>query len=176
MGSVRRKKKEDHMIKIGLAGFSRVQITEKGELVGDSGWVHNTITDYGLDEGLAQVIASSAGSVRAGFAALGTGTAPGTAATALPGENTQKTNARDGLSYSTLTSASGAGCTARFYGTFASSESRISTTLAIANIGLYVSSATDQSNLLCGATYTASTLATNQDVNYTYEWRFATTT
>jgi len=169
------KKKNGHAVKFGLAGFARVAIMEDGKLVGDSGWCHNVITDYGLDEGLAQILASQAGSVRAAFAAIGTGTAPATNSTALDGENAA-TAGRDALSYSTVTSATGAGCTARFYGTFASSESRNTVTnLAIRNIGLYTGSATNGSNLLCGATYTVSTLNTNQDINYTYEWRFQTT-
>jgi hypothetical protein len=170
------RKKKGNMVKFGLAGFARIQINEKGKLIGDSGWVHNVITDYGLDEGLAQVLASQAGSVRAAYAALGTGTAPATNATALDGENAA-TAGRDLISYATVTSATGIACTARFYGTFGSSESRNTVTnLAIRNIGLYTGSATSGSNLLCGATYTISTLNTNQDVNYTYEWRFATTT
>uniref|UniRef100_A0A6M3JVF7 Uncharacterized protein n=1 Tax=viral metagenome TaxID=1070528 RepID=A0A6M3JVF7_9ZZZZ len=170
------KKQKGHVVKFGLAGFARVQIARNGKLEGDSGWVHNVITDYGLDEGLAQVLASQGGSVRAAYAAIGTGTAPGTAATSLNGENAA-TNGRDLLSYVTVTSATGAGCTARFYGTFASTESRNTVTnFAMQNIGLYTGSAIAGSNLLCGATYAASTLNTNQDVNYTYEWRFQTTT
>lgn len=171
-----RGKRNGNMVKFGLAGFARIKIKERGKLVGDSGWAHNVITDYGLDEGLGCVLASQAGSVRAAYAALGTGTAPATNTTALPGENVQVSNARDLLSYSTVTAATGTGCTARFYGSFLSSESRITTTIAIQNIGLYSGSATSGSNLLCGATYTVSTLNTNQDVNYTYEWRFQTTT
>ena len=165
----------NNMVKFGLAGFARIQIAENGRVMGDSGWVHNVITDYGLDEGLACVLAVQAESVRAAYAALGTGTAPATNATALSGENAA-TAGRDALSFGTGTSATGAACTARFYGTFASAESRCTATLAIQNIGLYTGSATSGSNLLCGATYTVSTLNTNQDVNYTYEWRFATTT
>jgi len=171
-----RKVKDTHAVKFGLAGFARVQIMENGKLKGDSGWVHNVVTDYGLDECLGRVLASQGGSVRAAYAALGTGTAPATNATALDGENAA-TDGRDALSYSVVTAADGSGVTARYYGTFASSESRNTVTnLAIKNIGLYTGSATDGSNLLCGATYTVSTLNTNQDVNYTYEWRFQTTT
>ena len=171
-----KKKNNGNAVKFGLAGFARVQIMEGGKLKGDSGWVHNTITDYGLDEGLAQVLASQAGSVRAAYAAIGTGTAPATNITVLSGENAA-TAGRDALSYNTVTSATGIACTARFYGTFNSSESRNTVTnFAMQNIGLYTGSATSGSNLLCGAQYTVSTLNTNQDVNYTYEWRFATTT
>jgi hypothetical protein len=170
------KKKEAAGSNMALAGFYRVHIKQDGELVGDSGWCHNTITDFGLKNGLAFLICASAGSALASYAALGTGTAPATNASALPGENTQVTNARDGLLSSVVSAANASGVTARFYGTFASSESRVSNTLAIANIGLYNSSATNAGSVLCGAAYTASTLSTNQDVNYTYEWRFQTTT
>jgi hypothetical protein len=165
--------KKGNAIKFGIAGFARVQIRQDGLLVGDSGWVHNVMTDYGMDEGLGQVLASQVGSVRAGYAALGTGGAPTTATTALPGENAA-TAGRDALSYVTVTAANATGVTSRYYGTFGSSESRVTNTIAIANIGLYTGSGTSGSNLLCGATYTVSTLNTNQDVNYSYEWRFQT--
>ena len=73
---------------IQLQGFARVKIAEDGKIVGDSGWVKNTITDYGLDECIGQLIVGGAGSKRVSAIALGEGTAPatddGTATTVSP--------------------------------------------------------------------------------------------
>jgi len=160
--------------KIGLAGFYRLNITQDGRIVGDSGWRHNLFVSAGLDNGLAQVLLGGGGSSRVGFAALGTGAAPGTAATYLPGELVQTVNARKAVSTATATSSSAAAVTARYYGVFASSVSFILSSASIQNIGLYNASGTGGSNLISGASYGTSALATNQDVNFTYEWRFAT--
>jgi hypothetical protein len=161
---------------LGLAGYSKIRLRENGKLVGDSDWVKNTITDYGLDEGLGQLLTGGAGSKRVAAVALGTGTAPATDATALNGIIEDNTDGRDSPTLATVTTSDGSGVTARFYGTFASSESRFSTTHAIRNIGLYASTTTNTGTVFAGATYTISTLNTNQDVEYTYEWRIATTT
>lgn len=160
---------------VGLAGFARIKITEEGKVVGDSGWIKNVITDYGLDEGLGQLILGSGGSKLVEYVALGTGTAPATGATGLQGEITDNTDSRDVPSKSVITSASAAGVTARFYGTFASSENRFSTTHDIQNIGLFNVSTTEGGTILAGASFGTSNLNTNQDVQYTYEWRFETT-
>jgi hypothetical protein len=167
---------KENVVALGLAGFSRIKIRQDGKVVGNSDWVKNTITDYGLDEGLGQLITGGAGSKRVAAVALGTGAAPTTAQTALPGIIEDNTDGKDVPTIATVTTSDGSGVTARFYGTFASTESRFSTTHAIANIGLYASTATDTGTVLSGATYAVSTLNTNQDVEYTYEWRIATTT
>jgi hypothetical protein len=163
---------------VGLAGFVRVKISEEGKIIGDSGWIKNTITDYGLDEGLGSVLIGDGGSKLAEFAALGTGTAPATNSTNLLGELDDNTDGRDPLSgnKATVTSATGAGITARWFGTFASSESRFSTTHDIQNIGLFNISNVTAGTVLAGASFSTSNLNTNQDVQYTYEWRFQTTT
>lgn len=168
--------KNENVIKMGLAGFSRIRLKKGGKLIGDSGWVKNTITDYGLDEGLGQLITGGAGSKRVAAAALGTGNAPATNDTALDGIIEDNSDGRDAPTLATVTTSDGSGITARFYGTFASSESRFSTTHAIKNIGLYASTTTNTGTVFSGATYSVSTLNTNQDVEYTYEWRIATTT
>lgn len=164
-------------IKFGLQAFAKVQLREDGKLVGDAEWVKNTITDYGLNEGIAHVLLASAGSVRVTAVALGTGTAPATNTVTLPGIVEDNTDGRDiDVSSSVISTNDGAGVTARWYGTFASSDVHFSTTHAIQNIGLYASTATDAGSVLCGAAYTVSTLNTNQDVEYSYEWQIATTT
>ena len=169
------KKKNENCQKLGLEGFAKIQLKENGKLVGDSGWVKNTITDYGLDEGLGQLLTGGAGSKRVAAAVLGTGTAPATDDTALDGIIEDNTDGRDTPTLATVTTSDGSGVTARFYGTFASSESRFSTTHAIKNIGLYASTTTNTGTVFAGAIFAVSTLNTNQDVEYTYEWRIATT-
>lgn len=172
----RQKQKESggNVGKFGLAGFMRVAIAEDGKLVADSGLVHNVVTDYGLDEGLGQRLLG--GSPYGLYVALGTGGITATSHTILTNEITHVSTQRDQASTSSATSASAAGVTARWYGTLSSSESRFSASTTIGNIGVYASSATNSSTLLCGATYSSSGLNTNQDVNYTYEWQFVTTT
>ena len=159
---------------IKLAGFSRVKITEKGKLIGDSGWIKNRIVDYGLDEGIGQVLSAGAGSKLVGFAALGTGTAPASNATSLDGEIADASNSRNAVSKSVVTSATGAGVTVRYYGTFSSSAAFVSASHPISNIGLFNISNVTAGTILSGNTYASSALNTNQDVQYTYEWRFAT--
>lgn len=160
--------------KFGLEGFMRVQLREDGELVGDSGWLKNTITDYGLDEGLGQVLVSAAGSKRVAAVALGTGNAPATNDTALGGIIEDNSDGRDTPSTAVTTTSDGSGVTAQWNGTFSSTDNHFTTTHAIKNIGLYASTTTNSGTVFCGATYAVSTLNTNQDVEYTYEWQIAT--
>jgi len=163
--------KEDKFI---LAGFSRIKIVEDGKLKGDSGWMKNRIVSYGLDDGIGQTLAASAGSKLVAYAALGTGTAPASNSTSLAGEIDHASNSRNGVSKSVITSATGAGVTVRYYGTFSSSDAYMSATADIQNIGLFAISNLTAGTILSGNTYATSNLNTNQDVQYSYEWRFAT--
>jgi hypothetical protein len=69
-----------------------------------------------------------------------------------------------------LTPSTVATGTARNTGSFAGSDN--SGTLTIGSIGLHsnTNSATD---LLSGQTFTTSQMATNQNWDFTYEWRFS---
>lgn len=166
---------EGHVAKLSMAGFARIHLREDGKLVGDSGWIKNAITEFGIVDFLANNLASN-GTEKVAVAALGTGDAPATNTASLPGEITDETHSRDAVSSSVVTGAGASVVTCQWYGTFASTDSHLSGSHVIKNIGLYNSSATNAGSVLCGATYTISTLDTNQDVEYTYEWRFATTT
>ena len=167
-----KKKEKGSVVKFGLAGFARINIMENGKLVGDSGWNHNVVTDFGIDEGLAQRILG--GSVYGAYAALGTGGDTATNTSNLPNVILHTQN-RDSCSTSAVTNASAAAVTARWYGTIVSSDYFTAST-TIGNIGIFNSASTNAGSILCGATYTSSGINTNQDVNYTYEWQFATTT
>src|SRR3972149_4676515 len=62
-----------------VKGFFRLQITEDKpdgiEVKGDSGWLPNTVTQYGFGQFIADIIAADAASLRVSHAGLGTGTA-----------------------------------------------------------------------------------------------------
>jgi hypothetical protein len=157
---------------LSIAGFARVHIREDGSLVGDSGWIKNRFTDYGIDEGLGRVLGSAANSVRVDYAAIGTGGAPATGDTALSGELQHTTNNRDQTTKTVVTTADATAVTVRHYGTF--SSSLLTETDAIQNIGLFASSLTAGGTVITGTNYTVSTIQTNQDLEYTYEWQIST--
>ncbi len=156
-----------HQDILRVRGFFRLQIEEDGEIIGESGWHENVVTDEGKRDYLARLLGAIASSKQITFAAVGTGTAPGAAATTLDGEMTHAAGSRDGVAAST------SGSTAvRFLGTFASANSHNTTTLNISNIGLFQQSNTNTGTIFAGATYASSSWATNQSVNYTYDITF----
>jgi hypothetical protein len=158
-----------------VQGFARVKIVNSdGSLHGDSGWVGpNKITETGMRDFLARVLIASAGSQLIQSAQLGTGGEPTTDSVRLAGSIADSgSGSYEAVSKSTFTAANAA--TARYYGTFASSQSFITDTdgYNISNIGLYSASTSDAS-LACGQTYASSDCQSNQDVQFTYELRIA---
>lgn len=150
-----------------IEGFSRVQIEEDGKLVGDSGWVGpNQIVNLGFLNYLVKNIGASAGSKQIGYVALGTGAAPASNATTLPGEIMSSTKRQ------APTFANVASTTAQFTATFASSDSFLSAAANLSNIGLYNATTTNDT-LFAGNIYTSSSCNTNQNVNLTYQIRFS---
>jgi len=148
-------------------GFSRVAIFEDGRIVGDSGLVGpNTITNDGFANFLCKLLGAQAGSSQIGYVALGTGGTSATDATGLAGEIMSSTQ-REAVTASNVSSK-----TERFTATFSSSNSFISTSSDISNIGLFAETTTD-ATLFAGNTYASSTLGTNQDVQVTYEIQFS---
>ena len=170
----RKKKATPMMDTVTMGGFARIKIMEDGRCVGDSGWRGpNRITQYGIQNFIADVLAADAGSSLVGYAQLGNGSAPATNSSRLDGSiGDSGSDSYNAVSKSTLTASNA--CTARFYGTFGSSDSFVTKTYNIANIGLYAATTSD-SSLCCGQTYSSSQVNTNQDVQYTYELRFQTT-
>ena len=150
-----------------VRGFFRMQIEEDGDIVGDSGWQENTVTNEGKRDYLARLLGAIASSKQISHAAIGTGAAPAVGDTQLLGELTQQTFSRDAVSAAT------SGSTAvRFTGTFASATSHNTATINASNIGLFEKSNTDTATIFAGAAYASSTWATNQSVNYTYDITF----
>ena len=151
---------------IKIQGFSRVQITEEGKVVGDSGFVGpNQITNVGFLYYLCHVLGASAGSKLVGYVALGSGGTIATNATALAGEIMGSTQ-RVAPTYANVGST-----TAQFTATFSSSASFLTGASNLSNIGLFQSSA--EASIFCGNTFASSSCNINQNVNVTYQIRFS---
>lgn len=156
------------MEKMNIRGFSRLQIVEDGRVVGDSGWQGpNQVVNLGFRDYLCNLLGKQAGSLQISRMMLGTGTAPASDATSLPGELNTATYTRTTVSFSLSGSTR-----ANFLGTFASSSSHITATTALQNIGI-INDTTSAGTVFAGNTYTVSTWQTNQDVNSTYSILFS---
>lgn len=152
----------------------RVQLTEDGKIVGDSGWKNNQITNDGFNSYLVNQLGTSLTGSKISHVALGTGGAPASNATTLTGE--VSTNGSGSVVRAAVTAAtSSTSKTLRNTATFSSANSFITASANISNIGLFgVSGPTTASGtLFAGNTYTSSALATNQNVNITYDIIFS---
>lgn len=148
-----------------VRGMFRVQITESGKVVGDSGWKHNLITNLGFNQYLVSALGSISGSKYVSHMSLGTGGAPIATDTTLAGEQSVR---------EAVTAATSSGSkTVRFTATFASADSFVTASKNISNIGLFNTSSTGAGTLFAGNTYASSACATNQNVNATYDIIFA---
>ena len=152
---------------ITLQGFTRIKIGERDKngklaIVGDSGWHGpNMVVNLGFQDYICKSIGSISGSKFITHAALGTGTAPGAAHTALDGE----TAAREAITNSVVSSK-----TLQATAEWASGDHPGNCTLK--NVGLFNTSASG--SLLCGNTYATSSWGSNQAVSMTYQLRFGT--
>jgi hypothetical protein len=163
---VRKMRKEGSQMK--LRGIFRVQITEGDKVVGDSGWIPNVVTNLGLQNGAAGCLCGVASSKQALYLALGTGGAPATDAVTLAGElasSTRRIAIGSNTAFSSRTTSNGS-CTQYLYGTFVSSV--LNSSGNISNIGIFADN-TAAATLFAGTTYTSSALATNNNVNVTYQ-------
>lgn len=156
-----------------LKGMFRLQIEEDGNIVGDSGWHENLITNLGFNNMVNQLGTSLTGS-KISHAALGTGGAPVATDTTQAGE--VSTNGSGSVVRAALTAAtSSTSKTLRNTATFSSANSFVTASANISNIGLWQTSGptTASGTLMAGNTYTSSAVATNQNVNVTYDLIFA---
>ena len=175
------KKFKGHSDGVSVRGFFRIQITEDGKgVVGDSGWRENKVMNDGLKEfivswlvyGAAASTATPSGKyVR--YMQLGTGSAPASDATTLNGEITGTSSGGAGSKRMGVTASIVASGTAQFTAQFASVNSFVTKTEVISNVGLFNTNTIGASDLFAGNTYIASSCATNQSVNATYQIRFA---
>jgi len=149
---------------IKIRGFAHLKIVDPdGRVVGDSGIVQNTITNLGKQHYLAELLGAIAGSSAVGYAALGTGSAPNVTHTTQDGELGEAVRKAVSKSQNGSTSVV-------FYGTFASTDSFVTATRNLSNIGLWATNT--GGSIFAGASYTSSSCGTNQAVNYTYTITF----
>lgn len=148
--------------RVGVRGFFHTQLVDKksGRIVGDSGWLENTVTNFGLN-GIAGASIGAAGSSRANYLAIGTGT---DAINATATDLTGRENVFNTLSPSTIATG-----TARATASFDGSDN--SATLTIGEIGLF--NTNSAGSFLAGNTFTTSQMTTDQTLNATYELRFS---
>ena len=151
--------------KIPLRGFFRLHIVNPGkdgqpdEIVGDSGWLENQVTNEGF-RAISRLIGNIAGSSQVTHAALGTGGAPAAADTVLAGEQSVR------AAVTAVTSSNSKAV--QFTATFDSAVSFVTASKNLSNIGLGATSTAGAATIFCGAAYTSSAVATNQNVNVTY--------
>ena len=151
---------------IKIRGFFRVHIVEPtGEIVGDSGWIENQVTNLGFNEYLVSTLGAIAGSKQISHVALGSGTIPGAADTSLAGE----VEVRAAVTAATSSSSKTLNLTA----TFSSAASFVTNTQNISNIGLFNTSEAGVGTVFAGYSYASSSCATNQNVNITYNVVFS---
>lgn len=150
--------------KIRVKGFFRAQIVNKaGKIVGDSGWRKNQITDNGWNSCLVAGPIGAAGSYKAAFGALGTGTdAIATDATAIVGTLNSTSNAYIALATSVVSSKT-ARVTFQYDGSLGSGN--------VAQEGLF--SGQTSGGMICCNTFDASALGAAQSINLTHELRFS---
>jgi hypothetical protein len=162
-----RKSKKTNVDSVKPRGFFRVQITEDGDVVGDSGWKENQVTNLGINQYLVNwLVGDTASGKSVTHMALGTGTAPAAAGTSLAGEITHAATSRKSVATSVIDSK-----TAQFAASFNSGEF-ITTTVTLSNVGLFNTSSTNAGTIFAGNTFTGSAVASNQNVQVTYQIRF----
>ncbi len=153
-------RKKDKAVKV--RGFFRLQIGEGDKVVGDSGWLENTVTVDGLTNYIAASIGAVTGSKLFSQMCLASAQTSAVNSTqlSLTGEFTTR-------KATTNTVAS----TGTFQATAAWASSEIGATQVINAIGLYNVGAAG--TLGCGQTFAQSTWQTNQAISATYQLRFA---
>lgn len=155
-----------------IRGFFRLNIVDgdSGEIVGDSGWHENTVTNEGKLGYLVKSLGSIANSSYLSYAGIGEGTDTiNAASTVLTSECSGTSNEPQ---RATLTMASSGSTALRCTGTFSSADSFVTATESIAEIGLFRSVGSDGGTLFAGNTFDSSSCATNQNVNFTYDITF----
>jgi hypothetical protein len=154
---------------INAKGMYRLQLTEDvngvTEIVGDSGWHTNLITNLGFNNFLVETLGGISGSSQITYMAIGTGGAPVAADTTLAGEQ----SVRAAITAATSSTSK----SVQFTATFSSANSFVTATKNISNIGLFATSTAAGGTLFAGNTYTSSSCATNQNVNATYTITFS---
>jgi hypothetical protein len=171
-----RKKKGSPKAFMTIDGFYRVNIVDPdGTVKGDTGWKHNLIPSAGLTGYITKLFAQSSGSSVVGYMQLGSlQSSLATDASSLPGEYGKSLMASLGSTQITTRASSTAGDTVRFLATFVSNSIISATNQTIACIGLYATTGTN--SIMCGGSFTASTLGNSQAINASYSLVFTAST
>jgi len=146
-----------------VKGSYRLQITEDGRVLGDTGWLNNQIVNLGFNQYLVSTLGAIAGSKQISQMALGSGGAPAAADTSLAGEVEKRA--------AVTAATSSTSKTVRFTATFNSSDSFVTNTQNLSNVALVNTSS--GGTIFAGNTFASSSCATNQNVNATYDITFA---
>lgn len=147
---------------IKVHGFFRIRLGEGKEIVGDSGWKKNEVTNLGFQNYICALIGGVAGSKQVAMMIVGTGTAPNVTHTTLDGETKRQTCGNATVASKTMRA------------TLAIvSADHPGLTPTIQNIALIENTASG-GTILCGNTYGTSVWNSNQGLSATYELRFAT--
>jgi hypothetical protein len=174
------RKKKNVDANVAMRGMFRIQINENdGKVVGDSGWVKNTITNVGLQYYLSKLLAKSAGSSQISYVGLGCSAyAQASDMTALTNVGSECGNSTKRQSTLTLgytsRAASGNADTIQWTGTFQSTDNFVGAASTLRSIGLYPDNTAGSSCFSVG-TYASSQVSTNQNVNFTYQVQFTAT-
>ena len=151
---------------LGVKGFFRLNILEhkngKPEVVGDSGWVKNTITEQGYQHFIVGPMIGAASSVIATAALASITVSVSSTATALSSE----------LSTGRFAVAGALSGTKSAYWT-GSLNSNTIVSSAIQGVGLFAASTASAGSMAAGNTFAVSTLLSNQTVALTYSITFA---
>lgn len=147
---------------VAVKGFTRLQIRNKkdGSIAGDTGWMKNQITNYGLESCIVALPLKCAGSIQASGILMGSGTG-------VASDGTQLTSSASdywaSFAQSTVISSLTARATCSFDGTLGA------TTLQ--EIGIFAAST---GTVIAAKSFASSAITTDQDVNATYELRYST--
>ncbi len=151
---------------LGVRGFFRAQVEdENGRIVGDSGWRENQVLNDGITQYILDWLVGNTGKAVTHMA-IGTGGAPASNDTTLAGQVANGKRA-------TVSTSIVASRTAQFTAAFNSVDSFLTATANISNVGLVNTSATNLGTFLCGAAFASSAIATNNNLNITYQVRFS---
>lgn len=152
---------------VKMRGFYRIQQELDGRVIGDSGWQENQVTNLGINQYIVNwVLGDTTNGKSVTHMAIGTGAAPASNDTTLSGQ------VANGLRASVSTSVVSSR-TAQFTAAFNSSDSFLTASANISNVGLVNTSTTSAGTFLAGAAFTSSAIATNNNLNVTYQVRFS---
>jgi hypothetical protein len=147
---------------VGVKGFFRLNIVDKKskKVVGDTGWIQNQITNYGLNSCIVALPLKCANSVQCSGILLGSGTG-----VASDGTNLQASASSYWAAFaqSTVISSLTARATCSFDGTLDATTLR--------EIGI---KAVSTDTVIAARSFASSAITTDQDVNCTYELRYST--